>query len=207
MKSANNYYVTTFYYFKNLKNLELIQQELELQATGFNMTGLIILGPEGFNATVSLNSEEDRKAYQNYIRIFFSVPDLFFKDSESHKAPFRRFKIKIREEIVTAGIPEMSPDTTQNNHLTPAEWNRVLKEEKDILVIDTRNWYETKIGTFKGAVNPKIDKFTEFPDYVEKNPISKDQKMLIFCTGGIRCEKGILELQSQGFNNVYQLDG
>lgn len=207
MQKNDNYYVTTFYSFKKLKNLEKIQQELELQARAFQMTGLVILGPEGFNATVSFTSAADRQSFQDFIRLFFGVPQLVFKDSESHRAPFRRFKVKIREEIVTAGIPEMSPDNPQNHHLSPSEWNRVLKEEKDVLVVDTRNWYETKIGTFKNAVNPQIDKFTEFPQYVEKNPIAKDQKMLIFCTGGIRCEKGILELQRQGFENVYQLDG
>ena len=208
MINPRNYYVTTFYSFKKLTNLEQVQSELEAQAQKLEMTGLIILGPEGFNATVSASSQENLAAFQNFIRDFFGVPDQFFKDSESHRAPFRRFKVKIREEIVTAGIPELTPEgQVKNHHLSPTEWNQVLKEEKDVLVIDTRNWYETKIGTFKNAVNPKIDKFTEFPDYVEKNPIPKDQKMLIFCTGGIRCEKGILELQRQGFKNVYQLDG
>lgn len=74
-------------------------------------------------------------------------------------------------------------------------------------MIDTRNWYETKIGTFKGAVNPKIDVFTEFPKFISEQAIKKDEKLLIFCTGGIRCEKGILQLQEAGFNDVYQLDG
>jgi UPF0176 protein len=136
------------------------------------------------------------------------LPDLFFKDSVSDKAPFRRFKVKIREEIVTTGIPEMMPPDGKNHHLSPAEWNRVLKEEADdIVMIDTRNWYEYKIGTFKGAMNPNIEKFTDFPQYIEAQGISKDKKMLIFCTGGIRCEKGILELQKQGYDNVFQLDG
>jgi UPF0176 protein len=74
-------------------------------------------------------------------------------------------------------------------------------------MIDTRNWYEYKIGTFQGALNPDIEKFTDFPEYIEKQGISKDKKMLIFCTGGIRCEKGILELQQQGYEKVYQLEG
>ncbi|RYZ75434.1 MAG: hypothetical protein EOP06_32390, partial [Proteobacteria bacterium] len=202
-----NYYVTTFYKFQHLADPEATKLSLENQALAFDVRGLIIIGSEGFNATISCASPEGFESFKSFIREYFQSADLLFKDSRSHKAPFRRFKVKIREEIVTLGTPELAPESANNHHLSPAEWDRVLKEEKDILLIDTRNWYETKIGTFKGAVNPLIDKFTEFPDYVEKNEIPKDKKMLIFCTGGIRCEKGILELQRQGFNNVFQLEG
>jgi UPF0176 protein len=101
----------------------------------------------------------------------------------------------------------MVPPDGKNHHLSPAEWNRVMKEETDYVMIDTRNWYEHKIGTFKGALNPDIEKFTDFPEYIEAQGIEKDKKMLIYCTGGIRCEKGILELQKQGYDNVFQLDG
>lgn len=205
--STTTYYVTTFYRFQKIASPETVQKQLEEKAAELNVRGLIILGTEGFNSTVSASSVEDMQGFKNFVQGLFGAPEIFFKNSESHKAPFRRFKVKIREEIVTLGTPELVPDTTQNHHLTPAEWNKVMKEENDYLLIDTRNWYETKIGTFKGAVNPRIDKFTEFPEYVEKNNIPKDQKMLIFCTGGIRCEKGILELQRQGFDNVFQLDG
>lgn len=207
MNKHNNYYVTTFYKFKTLENPEQVKIDLENKAQELYVKGLIIIGTEGFNATVSCPIPENFAHFQEFIKAYFEIPDLFFKDSVSHKAPFRRFKVKVREEIVTLGTPELVPSYEKNHHLSPAEWNRVLKEEKDILLIDTRNWYETKIGTFKGAINPKIDKFTEFPDYVEEHKIPKDKKMLIFCTGGIRCEKGILEMQRQGFKNVYQLDG
>lgn len=202
-----NYYVTTFYKFHKLVNPEQVKLDLEAKAESLRVRGLIIIGTEGFNATISCPIQANFEEFKQFIRDYFSQPDLFFKDSESHKAPFRRFKVKVREEIVTLGTPDLVPDYLENHHLSPAEWNKVMKEEKDYLLIDTRNWYETKIGTFKGAVNPGIDKFTEFPEYVEKHNIPKDKKMLIFCTGGIRCEKGILELQRQGFDNVYQLDG
>jgi len=202
-----NYYVTTFYKFKSLENLEQAKTELEAKAIELRMKGLIILGSEGFNATVAGPIRENFESFKKFISEYFDVPELFFKDSESEKAPFRRFKVKIREEIVTLGTPELFPQYENNHHLSPSEWNKVLKQEKDVLLVDTRNWYETKIGTFKGAINPRIDKFTEFPEYVEKHNIPKDKKMLIFCTGGIRCEKGILEMQRQGFENVYQLDG
>lgn len=206
-KILQNYYVTTFYKFLELADLAAIQTAFEDTATRLNVKGLIILGHEGFNATCAAPSEESLQAWKEFIRTYFELPDLFFKDSVSDKAPFRRFKVKTRQEIVTAGLPNTLPPDGKNHHLSPAEWDRVLKEEKDFVMIDTRNWYEHKIGTFKGALNPDIEKFTDFPKYIESQGISKDKKMLIYCTGGIRCEKGILELQNQGYDNVYQLEG
>lgn len=201
------YFVSTFYRFTPFASPEQVKLQLEEKALSLNVRGLIIIGTEGLNATASADDEANMKAFKAFICQLVSTPNLFFKDSVSSKNPFRRFKVKIREEIVTLGTPELIPPEGAHYHLSPTEWNHVLENEKDFLLIDTRNWYETKIGTFKGAVNPGIDKFTEFPTYVEKHQIPKDKKMLIFCTGGIRCEKGILELQRQGFDNVYQLEG
>lgn len=205
--NAQMHYVTTFYKFLKLADPEQVQKDLENKAEELNVKGLVILGHEGFNSTISAPSEESFNLWKQFIREYFNQPDQFFKDSVSDKAPFRRFKVKVRDEIVTTGIPEIMPPEGINHHLTPTEWNRVLKEEQDFVMIDTRNWYEYKIGTFKGALNPNIEKFTDFPQYIEAQGIDKDKKMLIFCTGGIRCEKGILALQEQGYNNVFQLDG
>lgn len=207
MSEVLNYYVTAYYRFTKLDDLEGIQKTLEEKAEELNIKGLLILGSEGYNSTVAATSLESLEAWKNFIRSYFNSPEQFFKDSVSNKAPFRRFKVKVREEIVTTGIPGVMPPEGVNHHLSPAEWNRVLKEEKDWVMIDTRNWYEYKIGTFKGALNPNIEKFTDFPQYIEAQGIPKDKKMLIFCTGGIRCEKGILELQDKGYDNVFQLDG
>lgn len=215
MKSLNHtqvtgqseYFVSTFYRFVSLPDPEKTKKDLKDAATKDDISGLMIIGHEGFNATVSAANKDSLSRFQKMICEYFNCPDLFFKDSVSAVPPFRRFVVKIRDEIVTLGTPELVPDNRNNHHLSPAEWNHVLKNEPDVLVIDTRNWYETQIGTFKNAVNPNIDKFTEFPRFVEEKSLQKDQKMLIFCTGGIRCEKGILELQRQGFSNVYQLDG
>lgn len=202
------YYVTTFYSFQPLveESLQKIKADIQEFAKLNSIRGLIILGKEGINSTCCARSEQEFELFKDFIRQYFNVPHLMFKDSTSHIAPFRRLAIKIRKEIVTLGVPELHPDSSQNHHLNPTEWNRVMNEDKP-LIIDTRNWYETKIGTFKGAINPNIDVFTEFPKFVEEQKISKEQKMLIFCTGGIRCEKGILELQRMGYDNVYQLEG
>jgi UPF0176 protein len=208
MSAPTRYFITTFYRFTHLDNLEQQQELLETKAAELGIRGLVILGKEGVNSTVAAPSEEAMEMFKNFVRGHFQAPDLLFKNSFAPNAPFRRFKVKIRDEIVTLGTPELFPDSKgKNHHLTPSEWNQVMKEETDFLLIDTRNWYETEVGTFKGAVNPGIDQFTEFPEWLEKQNYKKDQKMLIFCTGGIRCEKGILELQRQGYGNVYQLEG
>ncbi|MBC7741548.1 MAG: hypothetical protein H7061_05095 [Bdellovibrionaceae bacterium] len=201
------FFITTFYKFLGLTDLEKIKVELEALALKTKTIGLIILGSEGFNATVSCTSEENLNNFKAELMQHFNISDLMFKDSTSNVVPFRRFKVKIREEIVTLGTPELTPPDGVNHHLTPSEWNDVMKKEDDYVMIDTRNWYETKIGTFNGAINPKTDQFTEFPKFMESQSISKNKKVLIFCTGGIRCEKGILELQRQGYKNVYQLHG
>ncbi len=202
------HYISTFYRFQKDASPTSTKEFLENLAMETDSRGLIIIGSEGFNATVSSHSPESLELFKQGVRNFFKVPELFFKDSQSAVSPFRRFKVKIREEIVTLGEPQLSPLDLdgKNHHLSPAEWNHVMKNEKPIL-IDTRNWYETKIGTFKGAVNPMTDQFSEFPEFMEKQNIAKDKKVLIFCTGGIRCEKGILELQKKGYKNVYQLYG
>lgn len=205
--TENRWFVATFYKFKHLSDVEAYQKALEAKAAELGMRGLVILGSEGINSTVAAPSEAAMDAFKQYIRESVEDAGLMFKNSFAPSAPFRRFKVKVREEIVTLGVPDLFPEAGNNHHLSPEEWNRVLKEESDFLLIDTRNWYETKIGTFKGAVNPGIDVFTEFPQWLEEQKFQKDKKMLIFCTGGIRCEKGILELQRLGYNNVFQLEG
>jgi len=199
--------ITAFYHFTRLENLASIQADLEAKASELDIRGLLILGPEGINSTCSATSPENLQQFKDWILDYFKVAKMNFKDSKSDRAPFRRYKVKIRDEIVTTGMPGVLPPEGKNRHLTPEEWNRVMKEERDHVIIDTRNWYEYQIGTFKGALNPDIEKFTDFPGYIESQGISKDKKMLIFCTGGIRCEKGILELERQGYRNVYQLEG
>lgn len=212
-QQPSTYQISAFYYFKKLDgpefgSLEQIKKTLETKALELNIKGLLILGPEGINTTCSSNTQGNLDLFKAWIVDYLKLGKVQFKDSYSDHPPFRRYKVKIRDEICTTGIPEMMPpETGLNHHLTPAEWNRVMKEERDAVLIDTRNWYEYQMGTFKGALNPNIEKFTEFPEYIEKQGIPKDKKMLIFCTGGIRCEKGILELQKQGYHNVYQLEG
>lgn len=202
-----SHFISTFYHFFPLSELETVKSNLKSIAEKHGVLGLIVIGPEGFNSTVSAETAENLAAFKVELQQRYQITITNFKDSTSQVAPFRRFSVKVRDEIVTAGIPGRSPEPGINHHLSPEEWDHVLKNEKDFALIDTRNWYEYKIGTFKGAINPNIEKFTEFPEFFESQDIPKDKKILIFCTGGIRCEKGILELQDRGYKNVFQLNG
>ncbi len=198
--------VTTFYRFcgwqpptvdQHVSKLETLCAQLPIQ-------GLIIIGNEGINGTVAALPEEI-DSFKEALRDFEGLEEITFKDSPSTFMPFRRLKIDRREEIVTLDKPEIIPNG-KRRHLSPAEWQRTLDNE-EVLLLDTRNWYETQLGMFEGAIDPQITKFSEFPEYVSKHPLPKGKKILMYCTGGIRCEKALIEMQSQGYDNVYQLDG
>ena len=198
------HYITTFYKFIKFTEEDVLRfdQDTSTYCNDNQILGLIILGTEGFNATVS-GTEEKIANLKTYLLDKYG--EIAFKDSTSVKKPFRRFKTKIREEIVTIEDPEIIPEC-YNNHLSPSDWNKVLENE-DVILIDTRNDYENKLGMFKNAVDPKIKMFSEFTEFVEKQNYPKDKKVLMYCTGGIRCEKASIAMQKLGFENVYQLDG
>lgn len=201
--------ILAFYKFHPI-SAELLQaKQLELEKRGedLGIRGLAIIGVEGLNATLC-GEPEPLRAFVNEVCAMLGLPnDVKPKESWADMPPFRRMKVKVRDEIVTLGKPEVLPLPPGSPfHLSPDEWDQAMSEE-DVLVIDTRNWYETKIGKFKGALDPNIEEFVEFSDYLKKAEIPKDKKILIYCTGGIRCEKAIVEMHGQGFQNVYQLDG
>lgn len=207
---SQTYFVTSFYFFKALDprtEVPSIQAALETQGERLDLQGLLILGPEGLNATCSSTSRENLEAFKSWVRETFSQPDLLFKDSESDVRPFLKFKIKLRPEICTLRAQGLSPSSPKNNHLTPEEWHQALTGPTPPVVIDTRNDYEYRIGSFKGALNPNIEQFSDFPSFMKEKGLKKDEQIFIFCTGGIRCEKVIVELQNDGFENIHQLEG
>ena len=199
--------IIAFYYFCDLKGrTEQVEAFLNEKASELDIHGLIILAEEGLNMTVC-GAQGQTATFVATVAEALKCEKPEWKTSFSEKLPFRRFKIKIRSEIVTAGIPELQPDCLDDSHMTPEEWDKCLKTEDNIYLVDTRNWYETEMGTFKNAITPPIDEFTEFSQFMEKQNLPKDQKILMFCTGGIRCEKGILDLRQKGYTNVHQLQG
>ena len=198
--------IISFYKFFNIEESKLEPIVSKLTDTGhfLGIRGLFLVGVEGCNATLS-GSPAQIEEYKRFVETTLNSGEFFYKNSQCKFYPFHDLKIKIREEIVSLGRSDLVPTDT-NFHLSPKEWHRVIAEE-DPLVIDTRNNYEYSIGKFKNAVNPNLREFNQFPNYMEKSGVEKDKKVLIYCTGGIRCEKALLDMHEQGFNNVYQLDG
>lgn len=196
--------ITSFYRFTPLTTpiQNNMIQELEGLAKRQGLRGLVLIGPEGINSTCS-GTRQAIDELKNLVRTI-GVED--FKDSQADKHPFNKFSVKIKDEIVTIGQPGLTPESAMNFHLSPEEWEAALNDP-DTVVLDTRNDYEVDIGKFKNAVDFRIQEFGEFPDALAKSGIDRSKKVLMYCTGGIRCEKAILEANKQGYNNVFQLQG
>ncbi|MGG2474705.1 rhodanese-related sulfurtransferase, partial [Rhizobium sp. BR5] len=129
------------------------------------------------------------------------------KESRASAMPFVRMKVKLKKEIVTMGVPDIDPNRIVGTYVEARDWNELISDP-DTIVIDTRNDYETAIGVFKGAVDPKTKTFREFPDWVKNNPgLHNKPKIAMYCTGGIRCEKATAFMKEQGFDEVYHLKG
>jgi UPF0176 protein len=204
---SQEFKICSFYRFLPLSEAKVLdlKDNLKAAAEKLGILGLFILGPEGVNSSFS-GTPASVEAFKLALSEQLPVDDdLVFKDSFANRPAFRDLKIKIRREIVTLGRPDLLPNGPRR-HLSPKEWHEMISQ-KDVVVIDTRNSYEYETGHFRGAIDPKTREFSEFPKFLDQSGIEKDKKVMIYCTGGIRCEKGILEMEEQGFTNVYQLEG
>ncbi len=200
--------IKTFYAFSPLSESSLanMSQMLAQKAAETNIIGLMILGKEGFNTTLASTNESALDEFILEIKTVIGIVETsLIKKSSSDKRPFRRFDVKVRDEIVTFERAEFVPKG-EHRHLSPADWNTYLDRD-DVVVIDTRNYYETEIGKFKNALDFEIEEFVEFSDKIKTLDTDREKPHLIYCTGGIRCEKAIYEMEAQGFKNVFQLEG
>ena len=172
----------------------------------FNIRGTLLLAREGINGTVA-GSKTSIDHLIAWLQQDERFSGLKCKLSSHQDMPFYRAKVKLKKEIVTMGIEDIDPLKIVGTYVQPAQWNELISDP-DVTVIDTRNEYEVKIGTFKDSINPHTTTFREFPDYVknELDPV-KNKKVAMFCTGGIRCEKSTAYLKQQGFDDVYHLEG
>jgi UPF0176 protein len=168
--------------------------------------GTILLASEGINGTIA-GSSEGVHAVLAFLRSDPRFADLVHKESFSEKAPFYRLKIRLKREIVTMGIPDINPRLMAGKYVKPDEWNKLL-DDPDVVVVDVRNDFEVSMGTFEGAINPKTKSFSELPEWVlRETALRHKPKVAMFCTGGIRCEKSTAFLRTQGFDEVYHLEG
>lgn len=196
------------YKFVELGDLEVLRAEMKNLVIKHNLNGTIYVCSEGVNialAGLSENVSDYRKALAEDSR--FS--DIFFKESFSKTCPFHKVVVKIKPEVIAMGIDGIEVSLGEGTHLEPEEFKQWLDHNpEEVVVLDTRNHYEYNLGTFDNAIDPKIKTFKQFPAFVDSLPEEyKEKKVVIFCTGGIRCEKAAPMMKQKGFNNIYQIHG
>lgn len=207
------YKIAALYRFIPIHDIPALRAEIYAFAKDHapSMCGTLLLAPEGINGTIA-GYEADLDTMVDFLDSKLGVrgidePACEFKYSHASKKPFNRFKVRPKKELITLRKPEAQPHQRVGEYVTPEQWNDLINDP-DVILVDTRNDYETRVGTFKGAIDPDIEIFTEFPEWVEKNlDPAKDKKVAMFCTGGIRCEKASSYMLAQGFENVYHLKG
>lgn len=206
---AENFAVTAFYKFIKIPS-ELVPQvkkRLEDFADKNGLRGLVVLGTEGINSTCAATLETIEALKKFLVEELFPGEEIAHKDSETVEMPFARFKVDVRPEIVTIKNLQISNEEGQGTYLTPTQWNEMIEKDPDVILVDTRNDYENEIGMFENAIDPKIAKFSDFKNFIEREALPKDKKLFLYCTGGIRCEKAVPEVMRLGYKNVYQLEG
>lgn len=192
------------YKFVSLDNLSELRGALLEQCSLLGIKGTILLSMEGINISLA-GMGEAIQAFKSELKQDTRFADMTFRESFSAEQPFRRMKVKLRNEIITIRRPELKPEESPAPSISPHMFKQWLDEKRDMVVLDTRNDYEFEFGTFVNATHLGLKDFSEFPEKTQTLP--KDKPIVMFCTGGIRCEKAAVHLLNQGFEEVYQLQG
>ena len=202
--------IINFYKFVGLSEPQSFREAFKTKAKSLNLLGTVLLAPEGINCALA-GTSDDLSAFVDYLKTIPNFSAIEPKWSSAPKRPFRRLEVKVKRWIIRfAEKADPAVDRIVNAaRMSPAEVNHHLRTaDDDFLVIDTRNEYETEVGTFAGAVRLPIKKFTEFPEaFLKKFADKKDKTILFYCTGGVRCEKVVPWAVEHGFSKATQLDG
>jgi UPF0176 protein len=202
--------VAAFYQFAALPDFRELREPLRAICAGLGLKGSVLLAHEGINGTVAGDAEAiDALVRELQTGALFGgrLDNLELKFSLAAAMPFARLKIRLKKEIVSLGANAADPTRQVGTYVEPADWNALISAP-DTLVIDTRNAFEVAMGTFEGAIDPGIGSFGQFKDFATRHlDPAKHQKIAMFCTGGIRCEKASAYLLAHGFSEVYHLKG
>ena len=202
-KSIRSFGVYSFYRFINIQDKVNTKKLLDKCIKNFFVRGSILIADEGINGSIS-GKEDDLISILVYIKHILKIKKLNLKKNYTDFLPFNKIKVRLKKEIVSIGKSNIKG--SKGNFIEPAEWDKFIEKENTVL-IDLRNTYEIAIGKFKNSLNPNTNSFREFPKSFLEMKLSKNEKIGIYCTGGIRCEKAAQYLSSSGFNNIYQLKG
>lgn len=206
LEKPEKFVVAAFYHFATLEDYQEMRPVLKDFCDRHNLKGTILLAQEGINSTIA-GSRAGIDVLLKYLRADPRLQHLEHKESFCDVMPFQKMRVRLKKEIVTLGVRGVDPSREVGIYVEPKDWNALIADP-DVVVLDTRNYYEVKFGTFTGAIDPSLKSFGEFPDYVTENlQPQPHQKVAMFCTGGIRCEKASAYMLSQGFKEVYHLKG
>jgi len=193
-----------FYKIKSIVNCRLHKEKIKTYLLSKSVKGTVILSPEGINGTIA-GKKSNVNSCIKFIKDKFSIDNFDTNNSSTCRfLPFYRAKVKVKKEVVPIGLKLKISGKKKSRYVDPNKWNKLIND-KSVTLIDVRKPFEHKVGTFKGAVNPKKNSFREFPKYFNK--LKKNNKVAMFCTGGIRYEKASNFLKQKGFKNIYQLKG
>lgn len=200
--------VISFYKYAKIGNPQVFRDHLFIELDKLEVLGRVHVAKEGINAQISVLQEQveafksllDEILFLKGVRLNFAVED--------KNDAFYKLKIKVRDKILADGLQDESFDVSnKGQHLQADEWNAMMERE-DVILVDMRNHYESEVGHFKGAVTPDVDTFRGSLDVIDRMLEEyKDKNILMYCTGGIRCEKASAWYKHRGYKNVYQLDG
>ena len=197
----------TGYKFTPIEDELVLQETILRRSTDLNLKGTVLISSKGINFSVSGTKNNIDKF------IFFIHSDNRFSDVDvkityNDYQPFRKMLVRIKKEIISMGIEKINPFQFTGQKISPKELNNKLNNNEEIVLLDTRNEYEVRLGTFKNAIDLNLDSFRDFPKEIEKlRQKLKGKEVVIFCTGGIRCEKASALMLENGFENIKQIDG
>jgi len=198
------YNIQGFYKIKSIVNSSVHKEKIKGYLLSKSVKGTVILSSEGINGTIA-GKKSNVNSCIKFIKDKFSIDNFDSANSSTCSfSPFYRAKVKVKKEVVPIGLKLKISEKKKSRYVDPNKWNKLIND-KSVTLIDVRKPFEHKVGTFEGAVNPRINSFREFPKYFNK--LKKSNKVAMFCTGGIRCEKASNFLKQKGFKNVFQLKG
>ncbi len=200
------YRIAAFYRFTPLNNISALRTDLKRELARLDLCGTLLIAPEGINGTLA-GAESAIDSLLDILCLKAGLPRAEVKFSDAAEKPFNRLKIRLKREIITFDQPNADPTVAVGNYVAAQDWNELIADP-EVLLIDTRNRYETRLGSFRNAIDPSIEHFSEFAEYVRQklDPV-RHPKIALFCTGGIRCEKASSFLLQEGFAEVYHLKG
>jgi len=195
------------YKFEPLDNIVELQPKFHNICDELEIKGSIYLSPNGINFSIA-GEEESIEKYIQFMEEDERFLNISLKRTFSKTKPFRRMKVRLKKEIISLGRYDINPRQLTGDYISPKELYEMYENKKDVIVLDTRNEYETRVGLFENAIDLQLDTFRDFPNAIETLPEEyKEKEIVMYCTGGIRCEKASAVMLKSGFKNVKQLKG